>query len=258
LRKHFVAAIVGILLCAPFVQAAAQSFRIAYQDNPRDPVLRQMLEGARNNRMLEGFAEALSRGMQLNQPIVLGLGECGRANAFYRPDRRMVVMCLELFPDMLTRLDREYGSRISNDQRSSLLAGALAFVFLHEIGHALIHVQNLPVLGREEDAADQISTFLLINELGPNTNEAIAGGLWFFSPRSLVPGYFSQRHLSDEHALMPQRAANLACWAFGREPNRFAWALQSGRVTRERAMRCQAEYEQLSRSVRALLKDTVR
>ena len=31
----------------------------------------------------------------------------------------------------------------------------------HELGHALIHVLDLPTTGREEDAVDQLSTYIL-------------------------------------------------------------------------------------------------
>ena len=40
------------------------------------------------------------------------------------------------------------------------------FTLLHELGHALIHTLKLPVLGREEDAADTLAIAgLLIGEM---------------------------------------------------------------------------------------------
>ena len=43
---------------------------------------------------------------------------------------------------------------------------AVKFVFLHEIGHALMDAYKLPVTGSEEDAADRCAAFINISELG--------------------------------------------------------------------------------------------
>ena len=55
------------------------------------------------------------------------------------------------FPE-LRRDDREFGKQ---------LAAVDAFILVHEFGHALIHAFELPVLGREEDAADAVATVFL-------------------------------------------------------------------------------------------------
>lgn len=223
----------------------------------RTPELREVQDDWRRGRVLESIAEYVSRKFSFNESLKLVSGECGQPNAYYMRDRKLLVLCLELFPDLADRLIRERGRKADRVEMGNLMAGALYFIVLHELGHALIDVQSLPVLGREEDAADQISAFLVLGdeELAP----ALAGAIWFFGPKAtLFPGFYSQRHLSDEHSLGPQRAANIACWAYGRDPQRYAWALQAARVTSQRAARCADEYAQLDRSVRGLLKDAIR
>lgn len=247
-----------LVFCSP---AFGQSVSAIYQplQQVRDPELRQVQMDWRANRLLEDLTEQLSRKFALRQPLAIGLGECGQSNAFYRSDRRMIYICLELIPDLVGRVakERDRDGSVSREVMVSTVAGALVFVVLHEMGHAVIDIQNLPVLGREEDAADMISTFLILDD--PElASRAVAGGLWFFSRQRLIPNFFSQRHLTGEHSLDPQRAANLACWAYGRDPQRYAWAMQAAKVTSQRAARCAGEYEQLSRSVRELLRDTLR
>ena len=41
------------------------------------------------------------------------------------------------------------------------VVSAVQFVLAHEIGHAIIHEFRLPVLGKEEDAADSFAAYLL-------------------------------------------------------------------------------------------------
>ena len=240
--------------------ATAQSFSAQYQpvSKIRSPELRQLQIDWQTNRLLEGMAEQLSRQFSLSHPLKIGLGECGTSNAFYKADGKIIVLCLELIPDLVGRLVREERTRLNRETINDTVVGALVFIVFHELGHAIIDIEKLPVLGREEDAADMIATYLILQEPAL-ADKGLAGGLFFFSkPTSLVPGFFSQRHMSNEHGLNPQRAVNLACAAYGKEPQRFVWAMHAARVSSQRANRCAAEYVQIDRSVRELLRQVVR
>ncbi len=240
--------------------ASAQSFIATYQPlgQIRNVELRQLQSDWRDKRLLEGLVEQLSNQFTLSQPLKIGLGECGASNAYYRSDAKLIVICLELIPDLASRIVREQGNRLDREGIKRTVAGALVFIIFHELGHALIDIESLPVLGRNEDAADMISTYLILKE--PALAESgVAGGLFFFGRQTtLIPGFFSQRHLSDEHGLNPQRAVNLACAAYGKEPQRYVWAMQSAQVSNQRAGRCANEYAQLERSVSELLKGVAR
>lgn len=240
--------------------AVAQSFSASYQpiSQIRSVELKQLQQDWQRNQLLEGLTNQLSRQFILSQPLKIGLGECGTSNAFYRPDKQAIVLCLELIPDLVSRIVRERGSRLDRETLNNTVAGALVFIVFHELGHAIIDIERLPVLGRNEDAADMISTYLILQEPALADN-GIAGGMFFFGkPTSLIPGFFSQRHLSDEHGLNPQRAVNLACAAYGKAPDRFVWAMHAARVSNHRASRCADEYAQLERSVRDLLRSVIR
>lgn len=249
-----------IALLAVSGSAIAQSFTATYQpiEKIRSPELRQIQNDWRNNRLLEGMADQFSRQFILSQPLKIGLGECGMSNAFYKADVKLIVLCLELIPDLAGRIIQEQGTRENRYTTKDIVLGALVFIIFHELGHAIIDIENLPVLGRTEDAADQISTYLILQEPAL-ADRGVAGGLFFFSKETTsIPGFFSQRHMSDEHALNPQRAVNLACAAYGKEPSRFVWAMHAARVTNERAARCAGEWAQLNRSVRDLLRRVLR
>ncbi|MFM2252876.1 MAG: hypothetical protein RJB68_1213 [Pseudomonadota bacterium] len=238
----------------------AQSFIPVYQplEQIKNSELRQLQADWRNAQILEEMATQLSNQFRLSQPLKIGLGECGVSNAKYRSDMKFVQICLELIPDLTSRIAREQGNRLNRESMTRTVMGALVFIIFHELGHALIDIENLPVLGKEEDAADTISTYLILQK--PALAEiGVAGGLFFFGRQTtLIPGFFSQDHLSDEHGLNPQRAVNLACAAYGKDPQRFGWAIQTARVTNNRAIRCTNEYIQLERSVSGLLRGITR
>jgi hypothetical protein len=105
-------------------------------------------------------------------------------------------------------------------------------------------------LGREEDAADQVSAYLLLK--GPDLDAAYAvdGALWLFRDSATQ---YTRRHFADTHSLNPQRRINLACWAFGKDAQRYEWVLVDGYLPKERAPRCGAEYVQLEYAIQRLM-----
>lgn len=218
---------------------------------PENSALIELFEGLKEEKFLEAMAEGIQQRFRIPRNVTLVLGQCDEANAYYYPEATSIVTCLELFPFLVQNLLKDRRLRRDEATAELVLGGAIAFVAMHEVGHAVIDIYRLPVLGREEDAADQISVYLLLTDPDVETQQyGIAGGLWFFRT-SRSP--FTIQHLSGEHGLAQQRQANIACWAYGSDPVAFAWALDAGRVTNERAARCSAEFQQLKRSVEQLL-----
>lgn len=237
-----------------FLLATAEADVVVRYPPAQKPDLQEIQQDWKNGEVLDGFAKGIERMFILNDTLTLVGAECRQPNAYYMPDRKAIVFCLELVPYLADPLIRELGRSVPRERLGEVLGGALAFVMLHEVGHALIHLFNLPILGREEDAADQLSTFFILSEEKFSV-QGISGALYFFRSQPL---FFTRQHLSGEHGLAPQRRANIACWAYGKDPVRFQWALRAANVSPDRAVRCQQEYKQLDASVRQLLQGRLR
>jgi len=219
----------------------AQSFVPVYAANVS--AQHQALDAQlRRSGFLERLAWASSQLFDTPRPIALSVGECGTANAFYRslPDGRgQVVLCYEL----LTQLEIERREAVRRGARlpNNIVGGAVAFILMHEIGHALVHQLNIPTLGGEEDAADAIAAYVLLNM--PNGNDNwLQGALWFFNKAERV---YSRAHYSAVHSLHPQRQATIACLAFGKDAQRFL-AYARGLVSAERGRGCAREYQRVA------------
>lgn len=137
-------------------------------------------------------------------------------------------------------------SRLSVEGRREIIrfaAGNLLFVVLHELGHALITEMGLPVLGREEDAADAFAAvaMLRMNDefSGRVLTEAARG--WFMSDRrdraEKVPMAFY-----DEHSLSSQRAYQIVCYLVGSDREKFAALATEMDMPEERQVRCTGDY----------------
>lgn len=226
--------------------AEAQSFVGRYGPT-RTPVYAELQEDLRQTRMLEEITRGLSNAITLPKQLTLTTAECGTPNAYYNQDRYTIVLCLELVTYLTRGMLQDFGPASDKDSLKKTVVGAFLFVMMHEVGHALIHVLELPVLGREEDAADQIAAFFVLDS--PDAEFALRGALWFFRAKTSV---YTQRHFSDEHSLGPQRQSNLACWAFGKDRLRYQYAAKA-LLSQERAVRCSQEYKNLQSAVHQLL-----
>jgi hypothetical protein len=121
---------------------------------------------------------------------------------------------------------------------------------MHEVGHALVDVLDLPITGREEDAVDQLAAMMLINTGDKGAAAALNG------VRAIQPGQnavYDNSDFADEHSLGPVRLYNIACWIYGSDPQKYAALVSGGGLPAARARRCPGEYERLSKAWMRLL-----
>lgn len=123
----------------------------------------------------------------------------------------------------------------------------LLWIFYHEMAHALIHQLDLPVLGKEEDAADQLA-ILLSDELwdaeyADLINSSASSAFWLANKTTLekAPGW-------DEHATDQQRHFSIACLYYGANPEQREAVLEAVGLPPERAELCIEERALLERS----------
>ena len=139
----------------------------------------------RQSGTLENFTTLINRAIVTPREVPVIARACGVANAFYSPDRREITLCYELLVDSEKGLRRPMGNRYNDAQYMQVLYSELAFVLLHEMGHHLIHEYSVPVLGREEDAADKIASYIFLTSGG---EKVMKRSLMFFAtnPTSLM------------------------------------------------------------------------
>lgn len=137
-----------------------------------------------------------------------------------------------------------------------IAAGALSFVYFHELGHAIVDLLDIPYFGRQEDVADQIATYVTLQFRDTRlTSNALVGALWFFRTKTAV---YAKAHFADEHSLNEQRQFNIVCWAFGSNPRQYVGVAKYARLPKSRAMRCPSEYQDLKHAVEKLLGSKLR
>jgi putative metallopeptidase DUF4344 len=126
-----------------------------------------------------------------------------------------------------------------------------SFILEHEFGHALIANFNLPVLGKEEDAADTIATILLLKAKGGAEYAFDAARFWAdFSGRQKPPALADY---ADVHSLDLQRAFDILCDVAGSSQSSFRQVAGLHILPTSRLQSCPAEYKQAVDSITAEL-----
>ena len=117
-----------------------------------------MLELVKEQRTLEKIKELLSP-IRLPRKLLVRTQDCdGVSNAWY--DGESVTVCYEYLDEIWKNVpDKTTPAGVTP---IDALIGPLIDVFLHEAGHAVFDMLNVPLFGREEDAADQFSVYIML------------------------------------------------------------------------------------------------
>jgi hypothetical protein len=134
------------------------------------------------------------------------------------------------------------------------VTGNVLFVLAHETGHALISVFDLPVLGREEDAADSLATIVSLKMTSSFADRVVVNAArgWFLSDqRDKKDG--SPTPFYDEHGLDLQRAYNIVCLLVGGSPDKFMPLADEVKLPKERQDTCRFDFSNASYSWKQVL-----
>jgi hypothetical protein len=203
----------------------------------------------KQEKLLEKAAGKLNSALILPNDIYLRTKNCGEISAFYDPNDVSVTVCYELM-EHFYKVFRSAG--VSEEKAYDKMFDAVQFVFLHEIGHALIDQYKLPITANEEDAADRCSSYINLEELGDEGVRSVLAAAAAFDLESKT-GALNERNLADEHLLQEQRFYNSLCMIYGSNPTKHSNIVNDGHLPKDRAARCPGEYERMANSWAKLL-----
>jgi len=125
--------------------------------------------------------------------------------------------------------------------------GNTLFALMHEMAHGLIADLGLPVLGREEDAADAFATVMMLNMKTEFTHRVLVNAAkgWMISDRR---GRESGENaiFYDAHGLDLQRAYNIICLMVGSDPDQFDDLASEANLPEDRRESCRGDYSNAS------------
>lgn len=203
-------------------------------------------------QIFERLSAIIDNDVKLPREVKVEMAECGFENAFYEPAKHRIVMCYEL-TQYFINLYRQAG--LPDRQAGENALYATVFTFFHESGHMLANELQLPITGKEEDAADQFSTLVLATRAGDAGEKAAeAAALWF----GIADSPATRTRFMDEHSLDQQRFYSIMCLLYGDNPRKYERSVTKLGFPDARKAKCQREYQQVTRAWKALLAPYVR
>lgn len=253
------AAIVGRATAATeSAPAGRHQIAIEYLE-PTNPEHRSFRDLLKSSHVLESVRDILA-GVRWPRPLRLELKGCeGESNAWY--DDAVVTVCYEYLDDI--RRAANSSRRPTAIVRKDAIIGPTLDVFLHEAAHAVFDLLKVPILGREEDAADQLAAYYVLQLPADRKRGLILGSAYAYASELKVrrardlkrPRFEVARHITfaDEHGTPAQRLYNLLCVAYGSDKVLFADVVTMGFLPPERAEFCEGEYKQIDYAYRMLI-----
>jgi hypothetical protein len=229
----------------PAPEAPPSANQIAIEYGPAEDAghvaLRQVLQ---EHKILEQFRDFLGM-LVLPRQLTLKFESCdGEADAWYEATLYQVTICYEYIEELRKTAPKQ--TTEDGVTPEDAVIGPVMEVVLHETAHAVFHILELPILGREEDAADQFAAIMLLQmgqETARRTIAATAHMYW----REAEESPPDHSDFANAHSPPIQRFYQLVCIAYGWDEELFGYVREKY-LDPERADECPEEAETLKNS----------
>jgi hypothetical protein len=233
------------------------SIQIEYEA-PKDAAVQDAYDMAKGAKGLE-MMQVIFSAFRLPENLYMKAVNCnGIPNAYFfrEDDKPTIRICYEYLREVYSMIPKEPTAEGLTPREA--FTGQLLFAIAHEFGHAVFDIYNLPVLGRQEDAADQFATHFLLNFGGQLAQRLIWGAAYSYNgflknlkdkPKVTVP----ITSFASDHGAPEQRFYNLVCIAYGYDPKIFADVVERGYLPDPRAKVCKYEYSNLAYAIAKLV-----
>ena len=135
-----------------------------------------------------------------------------------------------------------------SDEAAEFVRGNVWSIFYHEFGHALVDILGVPVMGREEDAADALSVVLTNEMWDEDMARTTAWATAEFWLQSASDNADEEPAYADVHGLDMQRHFTHVCLFYGANPDARGDFVTEFELPEERAEGCADEYARTAES----------
>jgi hypothetical protein len=204
-----------LLSASAFADSDSVVIRYLEPQNQVEKTAKSDIEQSGVNQTLVDLSESL---FPFRKTLTIEYG--GDQGPLYNPELHQVQMPYEFYQQALdyfkkNEYDKKYGK--------SAQAGAIDTVLhtlLHEAGHAYIADQNIPILGKEEDAVDNFAALMMIEYVENGEDAAISAADMFAFESEDRPDYYDFGEYIDEHSFDLQRYFSTLCLVYGSNPEK--------------------------------------
>ncbi len=248
-RRPLLTVCLLLMLTVSFNTFAENSFTVLFE-KPNDEYEAQVVNDLKLAELDSILDEFVNSSFEMNKRLRLIFG--GDDGPLYDSEENLIVIPYAFVVETKERFAAVTSSDDSDISVEDATVDSILHTVFHELAHALIFMNEIPVVAKQEDAADSLATILLIDHFEDGQEIALSAAE-LFGLESLDVDTFEEQDLSDEHSLDEQRYYQTLCYIYGSDPGNYESILDVANFTDERAELCEDEYINASRSWEKLL-----
>ena len=224
----------------------------------QNPILKKVHERYKNARVWEKMFEPVNDALKFRNPTTFLMAECGAPGAFWNPSTWRMVICYEMVMNAKFAFE---ANGVSKQDIDAKVHGAIVGIAWHEFGHFIASEFDLPVVGNTEDAADLISTLVLLarNDESVRMVKAhaemqayVRGDAYTKGVEALLGPAPKRMQTLKAHMILHsdgrKRRHNALCLIYGSNPAGYADLVGGNGLHPTRAARCENEFQSISRA----------
>jgi hypothetical protein len=216
---------------------------------PKNPAQQNIYDMIKQRHMLEMVRKIFSPWNLGDIDLNIRTISCDVSNAWYQRVGKVptVSICYEYLQEIWDSMPEETKAVVGATMKDAV-CGQLFFAVSHELGHAMFDIFDVPVFGRQEDAADQFATYIMLQFGGEQALQLIDGAAYgyhaYIKDLSTKPQVtLSLAALASDHGAPEERYFNLICAAYGYDARLFS--VEMKKIPPSRAQKCRDEYEDI-------------
>lgn len=235
--------ILGIWLITSILSANALAEVKLVLDQPKNGLEEKIFKRLENSPTIKSAISFLNDTFITPNDVYLTFGDYERT--WYQNNK------IEIPYRFINNIRINYSDTRFHHKRASLdefTGNTLFHVIFHEFAHALIEQYRIPVLGKEEDAADNLADVLLIHFFN-NGDKVVIGAADLFYINSIIHNRrLKKEDYWSEHSLNKQRYYARVCHAYGSNPTEHIALKNRAGFSDQRADRCIFQYREVEDS----------
>ncbi len=192
---------------------------------------------------VENVAGFINEKYQLSNTLFFKFGS--QDGPLYDPAKNEVLIPYDFVREVRNRFKKDNYSETGVSIIDATM-DAIMHTLFHEFAHALIYTYKIPVIGKEEDAADGLASVLLI-EYFENGAEIAISAADLFELENKDIEVLGEEDFWGEHSLDIQRFYSTLCYVYGSDAQKYSILKKDAGFSEEKAEICIEDYERLSK-----------
>ena len=176
---------------------------------------------------------------------------------YFDPERNTIAIPYSFLQETKEKFKNVNYDKSQNIDLDTAVIDVVIHTIFHEFGHAIVNMYDIPILGREEDAVDNLANIMLI-EYFKNGDDILLTNADIFDLYDREKKDLEEHEFMGEHSLDIQRFYSMLCFVYASNPSKYEDMLSDYDFPMYRKNMCIDDLNNTSRSWHKVLKNYIR